>query len=142
VRTQRRSSRARRRDARVLQIFLNQAARHALLTALRRSSCQRIERGDMEAKDRMINANLRLVVSQARRYQGLGLPLGDLVQEGMLGLIGPRRSSTGARASSLDVRDAVDPAEHPARPGQLVRTIGCPCTSSSASASWPASSAS
>jgi RNA polymerase primary sigma factor len=35
----------------------------------------------------MINSNLRLVVSQARRYQGLGLPLGDLVQEGMLGLI-------------------------------------------------------
>ncbi len=35
----------------------------------------------------MINSNLRLVVSQARRYQGLGLPMGDLVQEGMLGLI-------------------------------------------------------
>jgi len=41
----------------------------------------------MEAKDRMINSNLRLVVSVARKYQGHGLTLGDLVQEGMLGLI-------------------------------------------------------
>jgi RNA polymerase primary sigma factor len=71
-----------------LQIFLNQASRHALLTATEEIElAKRIERGDMAAKDRMINANLRLVVSQARRYQGLGLPLGDLVQEGTLGLI-------------------------------------------------------
>src|ERR671914_127083 len=48
---------------------------------------QRIEKGDVEAKDRMINSNLRLVVSVARKYQGHGLTLGDLVQEGMLGLI-------------------------------------------------------
>jgi len=48
---------------------------------------QRIERGDLAAKERMINSNLRLVVSVARKYQGQGLPLGDLVQEGMLGLI-------------------------------------------------------
>jgi len=48
---------------------------------------QRIERGDLVAKERLINCNLRLVVSIARRYQGHGLTLGDLVQEGMLGLI-------------------------------------------------------
>ena len=48
---------------------------------------QRIERGDLAAKDRLINCNLRLVVSIARRYQGHGLTLNDLVQEGMLGLI-------------------------------------------------------
>jgi RNA polymerase primary sigma factor len=48
---------------------------------------KRIERGDLEAKERMINSNLRLVISQARRFQGQGLPMGDLVQEGMLGLI-------------------------------------------------------
>jgi RNA polymerase primary sigma factor len=71
-----------------LQIFLNQASRHALLTAADEIElAKRIERGDIDAKDRMINANLRLVVSQARRYQGLGLSLGDLVQEGTLGLI-------------------------------------------------------
>jgi len=71
-----------------LQTFLNQASRYALLTAAEEIElAKRIERGDIVAKDRMINANLRLVVSQARRYQGLGLPLGDLVQEGTLGLI-------------------------------------------------------
>ncbi|MGH2840912.1 MAG: sigma-70 family RNA polymerase sigma factor [Solirubrobacteraceae bacterium] len=71
-----------------LQIFLNQASRYPLLTAVEEVElAKRIERGDIAAKDRMINSNLRLVVSQARRYQGLGLPLGDLVQEGMLGLI-------------------------------------------------------
>ena len=48
---------------------------------------QRIEAGDLDAKEKLINSNLRLVVSIARNYQGQGLPLGDLVQEGMLGLI-------------------------------------------------------
>ena len=46
-----------------------------------------IERGDLHAKDLLINSNLRLVVSIARRYQGLGLGMSDLVQEGMIGLI-------------------------------------------------------
>lgn len=46
-----------------------------------------IEKGDLNAKERMINSNLRLVVSVARRYQGHGLDMNDLVQEGMLGLI-------------------------------------------------------
>jgi RNA polymerase primary sigma factor len=48
---------------------------------------RRIERGDLAAKDRMVCANLRLVVSVARQYAGPGLPFLDLVQEGMLGLI-------------------------------------------------------
>jgi RNA polymerase primary sigma factor len=48
---------------------------------------QRIERGDLDAKDLLINSNLRLVVSVARKYQGQGLSFADLVQEGMLGLI-------------------------------------------------------
>src|ERR1041385_2483438 len=48
---------------------------------------KRIEKGDMEAKERMINCNLRLVVSIAKRYQTQGITLGDLVQEGVLGLI-------------------------------------------------------
>ena len=71
-----------------IQLFFRQATRHPLLTAAEEVElAKRIERGDMEAKDRMINANLRLVISQARRYQGQGLSLGDLIQEGMLGLI-------------------------------------------------------
>jgi RNA polymerase primary sigma factor len=48
---------------------------------------KRIEKGDLDAKELMINSNLRLVASNARRYQNQGLPLSDLVQEGMLGLI-------------------------------------------------------
>jgi RNA polymerase primary sigma factor len=48
---------------------------------------KRIERGDLSAKDLLVNSNLRLVVSVARHYVGQGLTLDDLVQEGMLGLI-------------------------------------------------------
>jgi RNA polymerase primary sigma factor len=71
-----------------LDLFLRAARAHALLTAEEEIElAKRIERGDLAAKERMINANLRLVVSQARRYQGHGLPMEDLVQEGMLGLI-------------------------------------------------------
>jgi RNA polymerase primary sigma factor len=71
-----------------LQLFLNEIGRHPLLTAQEEVElAKRIERGDAEAKERMINANLRLVVSIAKRYQGHGLSLLDLIQEGVLGLI-------------------------------------------------------
>src|SRR6202035_3845001 len=71
-----------------LALFFRRARVYPLLTAAEEVElAKRIERGDLAAKDRMINANLRLVVSQARRYQGHGLPMEDLVQEGMLGLI-------------------------------------------------------
>ena len=71
-----------------LDLFLRSARTHPLLTADEEIElAKRIERGDLVAKEKMINSNLRLVVSQARRYQGHGLPMEDLVQEGMLGLI-------------------------------------------------------
>ena len=71
-----------------LDLFLRSARTHPLLTAVEEIElAKRIERGDLAAKEKMINSNLRLVVSQARRYQGHGLPMEDLVQEGMLGLI-------------------------------------------------------
>jgi RNA polymerase primary sigma factor len=71
-----------------LQLFFKQAARYPLLTAPEEVElAKRIERGDLDAKERMINSNLRLVVSNARRYQGQGLTLGDLIQEGVTGLI-------------------------------------------------------
>jgi RNA polymerase primary sigma factor len=71
-----------------LEVFLRQARVHPLLTAAEEVELAKlIERGDLAAKERMINSNLRLVVAQARRYQGHGLSMDDLVQEGMFGLI-------------------------------------------------------
>ena len=71
-----------------LQLFLNEIRRYPLLTAEEEVElAKRIERGDLEAKERMINSNLRLVVSIAKKYQGQDLPLLDLIQEGIFGLI-------------------------------------------------------
>src|SRR5215218_7995800 len=71
-----------------LQLLLREAGRYPLLKPSEEIElAKRIEKGDLAAKDRMINSNARLVVANARRYQGQGLTLGDLIQEGTLGLI-------------------------------------------------------
>jgi len=71
-----------------LQLFLNEAGRWPLLTKEEEVElAKRIERGDVAAKERMINSNLRLVVSIAKKYQGHELSLLDLIQEGIIGLI-------------------------------------------------------
>jgi RNA polymerase primary sigma factor len=70
-----------------LQLFLADVGRHKLLTASEEVTlAKRIERGDVTAKRRMIESNLRLVVSIAKGYRGLGVPFLDLIQEGTLGL--------------------------------------------------------
>ena len=61
--------------------------RHRLLTAAEEVKlAKQVERGDLEAKERMVNANLRLVVSIAKRYRGNGVPFMDLIQDGVFGL--------------------------------------------------------
>src|SRR4051794_17034882 len=63
-------------------------AQHPLLTAQEeRMLARRIERGDLEAKDRLVRSNLRLVGTVARRYMGRGLSMEDLLQDGVVGLI-------------------------------------------------------
>jgi RNA polymerase primary sigma factor len=66
---------------------MHELGRYPLLTAAEEVElAKRIERGDRESKERMINSNLRLVVHIARRYMGHGVALGDLIQEGIIGL--------------------------------------------------------
>jgi RNA polymerase primary sigma factor len=71
-----------------MSLFLQEVRRYPLLTRAQEVElAKRIERGDLEAKSRLVNSNLRLVISNARKYQGHELPLLDLIQEGILGLI-------------------------------------------------------
>jgi RNA polymerase primary sigma factor len=70
-----------------LDLFLNEIGRYPLLTAAEEVVLAKaVERGDEAAKERMINSNLRLVVSIAKRYRGRGVPFGDLIQDGVIGL--------------------------------------------------------
>jgi RNA polymerase primary sigma factor len=71
-----------------LQMFLNELRHYPLLSAREETElAKRIERGDLEAKERLINSNLRLVVSLAKKYPTYDLTLLDLIQEGIFGLV-------------------------------------------------------
>ena len=70
-----------------LSLFMSEIGRYPLLSAAEEVAlAKRIERGDPSAKERMVNSNLRLVVSIAKRYQGRGVPFVDLIQDGTIGL--------------------------------------------------------
>jgi RNA polymerase primary sigma factor len=71
-----------------MALFLQEVRRHPLLTREQEVElAKRIERGDLAAKEQLVNSNLRLVISNARKFQGHDMPLLDLIQEGILGLI-------------------------------------------------------
>jgi RNA polymerase primary sigma factor len=71
-----------------LSLFMQEVRRYPLLTRDQEVElAKRIERGDLAAKERLVNSNLRLVISNARKYEGFDLSLLDLIQEGILGLI-------------------------------------------------------
>jgi RNA polymerase primary sigma factor len=75
-------------DRSILQIYLNEMGRTKLLTPKEeRDMARRIKKGDRKARRHMIEANLRLVVKIARDYEGFGLPLLDLINEGNIGLM-------------------------------------------------------
>ena len=71
-----------------MSLFLQEVRRYPLLSREEEIElAKRIERGDIDAKERLVNSNLRLVITNARKYQGFEMPLLDLIQEGILGLI-------------------------------------------------------
>jgi len=105
------------RTADGLTLYLQEIGRHRVLTPAEEVQlAKRIEHGDAQAKERMINANLRLVVSVAKRYQGHGIPLLDLVQEGTIGLIRASEKFDWRRGTKFStyamwwIRQAIDRA--------------------------------
>ena len=97
----------------ITQLYLNEIGTSPLLTADEEKSLSRASlAGDFAARQRMIESNLRLVVSIARHYQNRGVPLDDLIEEGNLGLIHALEKFDPERASAFP----------PTQPGGFGRT--------------------
>ena len=97
-----------------LQLYLREIGRVKLLTPKEEITLARkIQRGDKKAREQMITANLRLVVKIARDYEGLGLPLLDLINEGNIGLMkgverfDPRKGAKLSTYASLWIKQAI-----------------------------------
>jgi RNA polymerase primary sigma factor len=100
-----------------LSLYLHEIGRYRLLTRAEEVQlAKRVETGDEHAKERLINANLRLVVSVAKHYQRPGIPLLDLIQEGTIGLIRASEKFDWRRGNKFStyaiwwIRQAVDRA--------------------------------
>ncbi len=100
-----------------LALYLHEIGRYRLLTRAQEVQlAKRIEGGDPQAKERLINSNLRLVVSVAKRYQRQSIPLLDLIQEGTLGLIRASEKFDWRRGNKFStyaiwwIRQAIDRA--------------------------------
>ncbi len=94
-----------------LQLFLRDIGKVRLLSAEEEVDlAKRIERGELDAKQKMVEANLRLVVSIAKNYRNQGLPFLDLIQDGTIGLVRATEKFDYRRGFQvLDLRDVVDP---------------------------------
>jgi len=97
-----------------LQLYLREIGQVKLLTPKEEITlARRIRRGDKKAREQMITANLRLVVKIARDYEGLGLPLLDLINEGNIGLMkgierfDPRKGAKLSTYASLWIKQAI-----------------------------------
>jgi len=97
-----------------LQLYLREIGQVKLLTPKEEITlARRIRRGDKKAREHMITANLRLVVKIAREYEGLGLPLLDLINEGNIGLMkgverfDPRKGAKLSTYASLWIKQAI-----------------------------------
>jgi RNA polymerase primary sigma factor len=97
-----------------LQLYLREIGRVKLLTPKEEIElARRIRRGDKQAREQMITANLRLVVKMAREYQGMGLPLLDLINEGNIGLMkavqrfDPRKGAKLSSYASWWIKQAI-----------------------------------
>ena len=127
-----------------VRAYLREIGRVPLLTAAEEIAlAKRIERNDLDARRRLMEANLRLVVSLAKRYVGRGMLFLDLIQEGNIGLMrAVEKYDWRTRLRVLDLRDLVDPpgdhARH-RRPGSA--RSASRCTWSRRSTSCTASSA-